>query len=124
MGLSFGYGPRNSDVENQKFLTHAADNGCTFWDTADIYGYGCNEGSLPRCFALTGEMVGTWFKNTGRRNEIFLATKFGHSLDGKHTLSGKPEYVKKASVDSLKRLGMDRIDLYYLHRYSFFGVLS
>jgi predicted oxidoreductase len=48
MGMSFGYGPRKSEEENSKVLTRAADMGVTFWDTADVYGYGHNEGSLPR----------------------------------------------------------------------------
>lgn len=116
MGLSFAYGPRNSDDDNQKFLTHAADNDITFWDSADVYGYGHNEGLRSTRCPLRIETVGTWFKNTGRRSEIFLGTKFGHSLDGKHTVSGKPEYVKQACADSLKRLGIPQIDLYYMHR--------
>ena len=66
-------------------------------------------------------MFGKWFKTTGRKNEIFLATKFGHTLDGyitgKVAVRGDKEYVKEACDGSLKRLGLDRIDLYYMHRY-------
>jgi len=63
------------------------------------------------------ELIGKWFKSTGRRDEIFLATKFGNSLDGKHTINTTPEYVKKACDASLKRLQIPQIDLYYMHRF-------
>lgn len=70
-------------------------------------------------------MLGRWFKKTGRRNEIFLCTKFGNKFDGgKHGgICGTPEYVKQACEASLKRLGVDQIDLYYLHRYTLHGRL-
>ena len=62
-------------------------------------------------------MIGRWFKETGRRNEIFLATKFAnYQVDGKWQISGDPEYVKAACEASLKRLQTDHIDLYYQHR--------
>jgi len=72
---------------------------------------------FPFCFGLIGELIGKWFKSTGRRNEIFLATKFGNSLDGNHTISTTPEYVKQACNDSLRRLQIPQIDLYYMHRF-------
>lgn len=63
-------------------------------------------------------LLGHWFQQTGRRSEIFLATKFGQlrGADGKPTVRGDEEYVYQACEDSLKRLGVDYIDLYYQHR--------
>lgn len=116
MGLSFAYGPRKSEEENFKVLSRAADIGVTFWDTADVYGFGHNEGTAFR-LCLIEELIGKWFKSTGRRDEIFLATKFGNSLDGKHTINTTPEYVKQACDASLKRLQIPQIDLYYMHRF-------
>jgi aryl-alcohol dehydrogenase-like predicted oxidoreductase len=98
-----------SEEECLATLTAAADMGITFWDTSDFYGPGLNE-----------ELIGRWFKETGRRKEIFLATKFGNKMiNGSSfniTVDGKPEYVKEACDASLKRLGVDQIDLYYAHR--------
>ncbi|KAI1181171.1 aldo-keto reductase [Nemania sp. FL0916] len=108
MGMSFAYasGPGFNDEESFKVLTKAADAGITFWDTADMYGPFTNE-----------KLIGKWFKETGRRNEIFLATKFANKLkDGKYTIDGRPEYVKEACAASLERLQTDHIDLYYQHR--------
>ncbi|KAF2767785.1 aldo-keto reductase [Teratosphaeria nubilosa] len=81
--------------------------GMTFWDTSDIYGPHTNE-----------NLIGKWFKDTGRRKEIFLATKFGNLRDaqGNPTVRGDKEYVKQACHDSLQRLGIDQVDLYYVHR--------
>jgi aryl-alcohol dehydrogenase-like predicted oxidoreductase len=76
------------------------------WDTSDIYGPFTNE-----------KLIGKWFKETGRRNEIFLATKFGNKMvNGKMEVVGAPEYVKEACQASLERLQTDHIDLYYQHR--------
>ena len=63
-------------------------------------------------------MLGKWLKRTGKRNDIFLATKFGVTFDSNRrpTVRSDPEYVKQACAKSLKRLGIDRIDLYYCHR--------
>lgn len=95
-----------SDEECFKVLTEAADMGITFWDTSDIYGPFTNE-----------ELIGRWFKATGRRDEIFLATKFAFKMsNGKVEVDGTPEYVREACEASLKRLQTDRIDLYYQHR--------
>ena len=109
MGMSFGYtsfGGYN-DTASAEVLTRAADLGITFWDTSDVYGPHTNE-----------RLIGKWFKDTGRRNEIFLATKFGNLRlpDGTPAVKGDPAYVKKACHDSLERLGIDQIDLYYQHR--------
>ncbi len=109
MGMSFSYtsfGGFNDD-ESLKVLTRAADMGVTFWDTSDIYGAGKNE-----------ELIGRWFKETGRRNEIFLASKFGNlrGPDGKPSVRGDREWVHQACRASLARLGIEQIDLYYQHR--------
>jgi aryl-alcohol dehydrogenase-like predicted oxidoreductase len=79
----------------------------TKWDTSDIYGPHTNE-----------KLLGRWFRETGRRNEIFLATKFGNCLDanGRHIVRGDFAYVKEACQGSLERLGVNVIDLYYQHR--------
>ncbi|CAA91959.1 Aldo-keto reductase yakc [NADP(+)] [Schizosaccharomyces pombe] len=109
MGLHAMYGP-SSEEANQAVLTHAADLGCTFWDSSDMYGFGANE-----------ECIGRWFKQTGRRKEIFLATKFGYEKNpetGELSLNNEPDYIEKALDLSLKRLGIDCIDLYYVHRFS------
>lgn len=108
MGMTHQYASFGgyNDEESLKVLTRAADLGITFWDTSDIYGPFTNEA-----------LIGRWFKETGRRDEIFLATKFGNKIvDGKHSVDGTPEYVKKALADSLERLGTDRVELYYQHR--------
>ncbi|KAF3761741.1 Aldo/keto reductase [Cryphonectria parasitica EP155] len=108
MGMSFAYTSfgGQDDEESLRVLTRAADIGVTFWDTSDVYGPFKNE-----------ELLGRWFKETGRRDEIFLATKFANKfVDGKMVVDGSPEYVKEACAASLKRLGTDRIDLYYQHR--------
>ena len=94
--------------KNLEVLTHAADAGETFWDTSDMYGPYTNE-----------ELLGRWFKATGRRKEIFLATKFGIVFDPKtYTMDarGDKEYIRKSLDGSLKRLQTDYVDLYYQHR--------
>jgi aryl-alcohol dehydrogenase-like predicted oxidoreductase len=105
MGMSEFYG---STDENQSIRTihQALDWGINFFDTADMYGIGHNE-----------ELVGRAIKN--RRDKVVLATKFGNvrGPDGSFKgVNGKPSYVKAACDASLKRLGVDVIDLYYQHR--------
>jgi aryl-alcohol dehydrogenase-like predicted oxidoreductase len=106
MGMSEFYGALN-DAESAATLLRALDLGINFLDTADAYGFGDNE-----------ELVGKTIKP--RRDEVFLATKFANIRKKDDptywVVSGKPEYVRSACDASLKRLGVDHIDLYYQHR--------
>jgi aryl-alcohol dehydrogenase-like predicted oxidoreductase len=105
MGMSEFYGPRD-EAESIATVHAALDAGVTLLDTADAYGPFKNE-----------ELVGRAIQ--GRRDEVVLATKFGivRSPDpDKRSISGRPEYVQSACDASLKRLGVDTIDLYYQHR--------
>ncbi|WP_274655476.1 aldo/keto reductase [Paenibacillus humicola] len=105
MGMSDFYGGRDED-EAVRTLHRAMELGVTFLDTADMYGVGKNE-----------ELVGKALK--GRRDQAVLATKFGNvrGADGSFLgINGRPEYVKSACEASLRRLGVDYIDLYYQHR--------
>jgi aryl-alcohol dehydrogenase-like predicted oxidoreductase len=105
MGMSEFYGA--SDVrESINTIHRALDLGVTLLDTADMYGVGENE-------KLVGKAI------AGRRSEVILATKFGivRNTDGEFLgVSGRPEYVKSACEASLKRLGVEVIDLYFQHR--------
>jgi len=104
---SYAYGPA-SDEECAAVLNHAIDIGCTFWDTADVY---ANE-------TLLGEVL------KKRRDEVFICTKFGIVRDPHNKaflgmdlpVCGTPEYVRMCCDESLKRLGVETIDLYYQHR--------
>ncbi len=105
MGMSEFYGERN-DEESIATLHRSLDLGMTFLDTADVYGVGRNE-----------ELVGRAIRE--RRSEVFLATKFAIVRDPNGLplgISGKPEYVRESCEKSLKRLGVEVIDLYYQHR--------
>ncbi|HET9836302.1 MAG TPA: aldo/keto reductase, partial [Rhodanobacteraceae bacterium] len=106
MGMSEFYGAHD-DAESVRTIQHALDVGLNFLDTADMYGSGANE-----------QLVGKTIRD--RRDEVFLATKFGIVRDpgdpSRRSISGRPDYVRSACDASLKRLGVDHIDLYYQHR--------
>lgn len=105
MGMSEFYGAAD-ETESIAVIHRALDLGVNFLDTADAYGRGHNEELVGRAIA-------------GRRDEVVLATKFGiiRSDDPAFRgVDGSPAYVKQAAEASLKRLGLDHIDLYYLHR--------
>jgi aryl-alcohol dehydrogenase-like predicted oxidoreductase len=107
MGMSHAYSETYDDDESIATIHRALDLGVTFLDTADAYGPHTNERLVGRAIA-------------GRRDEVFLATKFGIVREpgdfSVTTIKGRPEYVRSAIEGSLQRLGVDHVDLYYLHR--------
>ena len=105
MSFSGAYG-KSDDAEAIRALHHALDRGVDFLDSSDMYGWGHNETLLGK--ALAGS----------RRDKVVLATKFGQTQKpgGANGVDGSPAYVKAACDASLKRLGVDVIDLYYQHR--------
>jgi len=104
MGMSFAYG-KADDAESRRTLDAALDAGVRLLDTSDSYGPFANE-----------ELIGSWMKSVSTRP--LIATKFGQEFlpDGGRRLNGSPEYARHAVEGSLRRLGVERIDLYYLHR--------
>ena len=104
MSMSGIYGNAN-DEESIRVIHYALDKGINLLDSADMYGWGHNE-----------ELLGRALK--GRRDGVIVATKFGQVklADGKQDVDGSPEYVLRACDASLKRLGIEVIDLYYQHR--------
>ncbi|HEX2333415.1 MAG TPA: aldo/keto reductase [Burkholderiales bacterium] len=104
MSMSGVYGNAN-DEESIGVVHYALDKGINFLDSADMYGWGHNETLLGKALK-------------GRRDKVVVATKFGQVklADGKQAVEGRPEYVMQACEASLKRLGIEVIDLYYQHR--------
>src|SRR3954452_6528746 len=104
MGMSFAYGP-GDDEESIRTIHRALELGVTFLDTADIYGAGANE-------ELVGKAI------AGRRDDFVLATKFANrtDADGNRFVDNSPDWIRTAIDDSLRRLGADFVDLYYMPR--------
>lgn len=110
VGYGFGslggfYGPAGTLDEKVALLDHVHASGLRFWDIADVY-------------ADSEDVVGAWIKQSGKRDDVFLSTKFAlqRQPNGHHTFHSDPAYVKSACEKSLHRLGVDTIDLYYCHR--------
>jgi aryl-alcohol dehydrogenase-like predicted oxidoreductase len=102
MGMSHGYGPASDKKEAITVIHRAIDLGVTFFDTAEIY----DDNEL-----LVGEALAAY------RNQVVIATKCGiKNINGKQVVDGRPEEIRQAAERSLKRLGVDTIALYYLHR--------
>ncbi|MDB5464649.1 MAG: aldo/keto reductase [Phenylobacterium sp.] len=105
MGLSHTYG-KADEAESLATLDRAVELGINFFDTADVYGLGHNEELLAKAIR-------------GRRDRLVIASKFGNRLDREtsgRALDGRPEYMRQAVDASLRRLEVEHIDLYYLHR--------
>src|SRR5689334_19010288 len=105
MGMSFGYGPAADRQEMISLIRAAVERGITFFDTAQVYGPFTNE-------ELVEEALVPY------RGQVVIATKFGFDLEpgaAPTTLDSRPETIKHAADASLKRLGVDAIDLYYQH---------
>ncbi|WP_353115416.1 aldo/keto reductase [Nitratidesulfovibrio sp.] len=102
MGMSHGYGPAADRREMIALIRRAVEKGVTFFDTAEVYGD--NE-------SLVGEALASF------KGKVVIASKFGvYNVDGKQTLDSKPERIRQSVEGSLKRLGVEAIDLYYQHR--------
>jgi len=109
MGLSFGYGPATEKQDAIALIRAAVDEGVTFFDTAEVYGPFANE-------EVVGEALAPL------RDQVVIATKFGFNIDAHGTqqqdppLNSRPDHIREVAEASLKRLGTDRIDLFYQHR--------
>ncbi|ETI23801.1 hypothetical protein G647_05607 [Cladophialophora carrionii CBS 160.54] len=106
MSIGGAYGQKDTEADKLAVLDRAHAVGEWFWDTADVY-------------FDSEDIIGKWFKqNPEKRKDIFLATKFGlqYTADFKQSERSDPEYVREACEKSLKRLGIETIDLYYCHR--------
>src|SRR5467141_4251023 len=104
MSMSGTYG-KHDDSQSIEVVHRALDLGVNFLDSSDMYGFGHNEELLGRAIR-------------GRRGQVVVTTKFGQvrTPEGRATVNGRPDYVSQACDASLKRLGIDVIDLYYQHR--------
>lgn len=105
MGFGGFYGQKHTNEEKLQVLDRAHAIGQRFWDTADAY-------------SDSEDRIGDWFARSGKRNDIFIATKFGlvSSPNGELNIQNDAEYVRAACERSLKRLQVETIDLYYIHR--------
>jgi aryl-alcohol dehydrogenase-like predicted oxidoreductase len=105
MGLSHAYGPAVSEQDGTALIRASVDLGITFFDTAQVYGPFTNEELVGKALAPV-------------REQVVIATKFGFSFDGSSStgLDSRPEYIKATVEDSLRRLGVESIDLLYQHR--------
>ena len=105
MGMSHGYGPAGAKHDMIALLRAAVERGVTFFDTAEVYGPFTNE-------ALVGEALAPF------RRQVVIATKFGIKIDpsGQQVVDSRPAEIKQSAEGSLKRLGVEAIDLYYQHR--------
>jgi aryl-alcohol dehydrogenase-like predicted oxidoreductase len=105
MGMSYGYGPASDKTEMIAVIREAVERGVTFFDTAEVYGPYINE-------ELVGEAL------SPVRDQVVIATKFGFDIqDGKQSgMNSRPEQIKKVAEESLKRLKIEAIDLFYQHR--------
>ena len=107
MGLSFAYGPATEKSQAIALIRAAVERGVTFFDTAEVYGPFTNE-------AVVGEALAPF------RDDVVIATKFGFDIDpetvGQRGVNSQPEHIKQVADACLKRLGTDRIDLFYQHR--------
>jgi aryl-alcohol dehydrogenase-like predicted oxidoreductase len=111
MGLTHAYGPATEKSEAIRLIREAFEAGCTFFDTAECY-LGAYPGGAP---ANNEEVVGEALRPI--RSEVVIATKFGVAIQGSAILTdSRPESIRKAAEGSLKRLGVEVIDLYYQHR--------
>jgi len=107
MGMSFGYGPAGDEQDMIGVIRSAVDLGVTFFDTAEIYGPFTNEQLVGKALAPV-------------RDQVVIATKFGFEIDASGQrgtgLDSRPEHIREVAEASLKRLGIDTIDLFYQHR--------
>jgi aryl-alcohol dehydrogenase-like predicted oxidoreductase len=106
MGMNFGYGPAADKKEMIALIRKAVERGITFFDTAQVYGPFTNE-------ELVGEALAPF------RGQVVIATKFGMKIDttsGQQVVDSRPEYIKQSAEDSINRLKVDAIDLFYQHR--------
>src|SRR6266568_4122069 len=104
MGLSYGYGPAAEKKEAIALIRTAVERGVTFFDTAEVYGPFTNE-------EIVGEALAPF------RGQVVIATKFGIRIEeGEQLVHSRPETIRQSVEGSLKRLGIDAIDLYYQHR--------
>ena len=107
MGMSFAYGPAADEAKATAVLRRAVDLGVTFFDTAEVYGPFTNEALLGRALAPV-------------RDQVVIATKFGFKIDPDQPrlrgVDSRPEHIKAVADASLKRLGIETIDLFYQHR--------